>query len=231
MQAIILAAGKGTRFGDITKKIPKSLIPVCGKPIIEYTLSSLPSLTKEVNIIVGHLGEQIKSRIGNKFGKINVKYIEAKELNGTGGAVWATKNQMKGKFLVLNGDDIYWKDELEALVRQSWSAGLAETIPQGPQYLTFNLDENEFITGARHPNQEEMKNGILISTGAFVLDPNIFKYQLVPIGDGKEFGLPQTILKAIKKHPTKGVLMKNWIQINRLEDVKIAEKILNKKRD
>lgn len=231
MQTIILAAGKGTRFGDITKKIPKSLIPVCGKPIIEYTLSSLPSQTKEVHVVIGHLGHQIKNQVGNKFGKINVKYIEVKELNGTGGAVWAAKNQIKGKFLVLNGDDIYWRDELETLVGHSWSAGLAETMPPGPQYLTFELDKDGFITGARYPNRGEMKNGILISTGAFVLDPNIFKYKLIPIGNGKEFGLPQTILKAVKKHPTKGVLMKNWIQINRPEDVKIAEKILNKKRE
>ena len=156
------------------------------------------------------------------------------ELTGTGGAVWAAKPYLKGKFLVLNGDDIYNRAELENLINLSgqykWSAGLAKAVPQNPKYLTFELDRDNRVLGARYPNEEEMKKGILISTGAFVLDRNIFKYKLMPVGDGKEYGLPQTILKVAKKHPMKGVIMKKWIQINYPEDIKRAEKLL-KKRD
>ena len=87
---------------------------------------------------------------------------------------------------------------------------MAKTIPQSPSYLTFETDKNNYVVGARYPNEYEMKNGILVSTGAFVLDRNIFRYKLVPIAKGKEFGLPQTILKSIQKYPLKGVYMKNW---------------------
>ena len=147
-----------------------------------------------------------------------------KKLTGTGSAVWIAKPFLKNKFLVLNGDDIYSKKELEKLIRYDRSAGLAKTIPQNSTYLTFETDKNNFILGARYPNEREMKEGILISTGAFVLDQNIFRYKLVPIAGGKEFGLPQTILKSLQKYSLKAVYMKNWAQINRPEDIKKRRK-------
>ncbi|OGN23037.1 MAG: hypothetical protein A2918_02815 [Candidatus Yanofskybacteria bacterium RIFCSPLOWO2_01_FULL_42_49] len=226
MQAIILAAGRGTRFGELTKKTPKSLVPVNGKPILEYTLSSLPSSTEEVFIVIGHLGEQIKKHFGNSHGRLKITYIKIKKLNGTGGALWQAKTYLKkDRFLVLNGDDIYRKSELENLIKHGWSAGLAKTIPPSSKYLTFELDKDGMLLGARYPTNEEMTQGILISTGAFVLNPDIFKYKLVKISNG-EYGLPQTILKSIRKHPTKGIIMKNWIQINCPEDANKAEQIL-----
>ena len=226
MKAIILAAGRGTRFGKITEKTPKSLIRVAGKPILERILFSLPPQIDEVVIVIGHLGGQIKKRFGDKFAGRDMKYVEMKELTGTGSAVWLVKPLLRDRFLVLNGDDIYSKNELGGLLKYERAAGLAKTMPQNPSYLTFQTDKKSYITGARYPNEYEMENGIMISTGAFVLDPSIFKYKLVPIAKGREFGLPQTILKSIRKFSLKGVYMKNWAQINRPEDIKKAEKIL-----
>lgn len=226
MQAVILAAGKGTRLGKRTEKIPKSLTPVCGKPILEYIFSALPSSVTEVVLVVGHLSDKIKNRFSNKYKGRKITYVQA-ELNGTGGAIWQAKSHLgPGKFLVLNGDDIYWKPELENLIKHNWSAGLANLIPSSPKYLTFTLNRNNMILGARYPNAKEMVEGITISTGAFVLDHAIFKYKLVPISE-TEYGLPHTILKVIKKHPLKGVFMKKWIQINTPEDLKRAEEIFS----
>src|SRR3989344_7566576 len=91
MKAVILAAGKGTRFGEITKKIPKSLIPVAGKPIIEYTLEALPSSIKEVYLVVGHLGDMIKNHVGKEYKGIKINYIEIKKLTGTATALWKAR--------------------------------------------------------------------------------------------------------------------------------------------
>lgn len=226
MMAVILAAGRGTRLGKLTQKTPKSLILVHGKPILEYTFSALPSSIKKVILVVGHLNKKIKKRFGNKFQDKKITYVQT-ELTGTGGAVWQVKSQLdQNRFLVLNGDDIYHKSELEKLIKyKGWSAGLAKTIPKGPKYLNFNIDKNGFLTGAEYPNK---KGGeITISTGSFVVDSNLFKYKLVKITK-TEYGLPQTFLKAIKKYSTKGIIMKNWIQINTPEDIKKAEKLLSK---
>ena len=211
MKAVILAAGKGTRFGEITKKIPKSLIPVAGKPIIEYTLEALPSSIKEVYLVVGHLGDMIKNHVGKEYKGIKINYIEIKKLTGTATALWKARKYLgKEKFLVIYGDDLYSKKELEKLVRPStslrvrWAFGLIKTIYQ---------------------KKKEMKTRILISSGAYVMDGKIFKYKPVKLANG-EYGLPQTMLKAAKDIPIKGVVMKNWIQINKPEDVKRAERMI-----
>lgn len=233
MIAIILAAGKGTRFGEITNKIPKSLIPVAGKPIIEYTLKALPSSIKEVYLVIGHLGGQIKKHVGKEYGGKKIKYIELKKLTGTATAVWQVKKYLgktmpagrQEKFLILYGDDLYSKKELEEMLKFSWAFGLAKTIPQSPKYLNLILDSKKYIIKALCPTEKEMKTGILVSTGAYVLDTRIFRYKPTKLANG-EYGLPQTILKATKDILIKGVVMKKWIQINRMEDVRRVEKML-----
>ena len=226
MKAVILAAGKGTRFGELTKTTPKALIKISGKPIIEYTLDSLPSRIKEVYLVVGHLGKKIKEHVGDNHKGVKIKYIELKNLTGTATAVWRAKKYLgREKFLVLYGDDIYNKKELGELVKQSWAFGLAKTIPPSPKYLNMVLDSKKYIIQALYPTAKEMKTGILISTGAYVMDSRIFKYKPVKLSNG-EYGLPQTMLAAAKDIPIKGVIMKKWLQINKPEDIKKAEKVL-----
>lgn len=228
MKAIILAAGKGTRFGEITKKTPKSLIKVTEKPILEYILSALPDQITEVIIAIGHLGDHIKNRFRNKFDNINIKYLELKKLNGTAGVLWAARSMLsKEKFLVLNGDDIYSKEDLKKLLGvDDWAFGLSQATPPSLKYLSITLDKNQNVIGSEYPQNLDQK--ILMATGAYVLDYNIFKYKPVPIGNGKELGLPQTILKATNRHPTRGLLMPDWIQINNPEDIKNAERKLRR---
>ena len=233
MKAIILAAGKGTRFGELTKTTPKSLIKVSGKPIIEYTFEALPSCVKEVYLVIGHLGEQIKKHIGKKYKDIDVKYIKLKQLTGTATAVWSAKKYLgkavpadrQEKFLVLYGDDLYSKKELEKLIQFDWAFGLAKSIPPTQKYLNLVLDSKKYIIQALYPTAREMKTGILISTGAYVMDARIFKYKPAKLANG-EYGLPQTMLSTAKDIPIKGVVMKKWLQINSPEDIKRAENIL-----
>ncbi len=231
MIAVILAAGKGTRFGEITKKIPKSLIPVAldgqtGKPIIEYTFEALPSSTKEVFLIIGYLGDQIKKHVGQEYKGIKITYIKIKNLTGTATTLWKAKKYLVGeKFLVLYGDDLYSKNELDKLIKNDWAFGLAKSVPPTNKYLNFLLNSKKEIVDTRYPTEKEMRTGILVSTGAYVMDSRIFKYKPVKLANG-EYGLPQTMLNAAKDIPIQGVIMKNWTQINRPEDIKKAEKVL-----
>lgn len=229
MKAIILAGGKGTRFGKLTQKTPKALIKISGKPILEYTLSSLPSAIDEVHLVIGHLGEKIKKHIGNDYKGLKINYIKLKELTGTATALLEARSHvLRGKFLVLYGDDIYSKRELEKLIKNDWAIGLAKHKPQHNKFLNFTLNPKKKITGTRYSTGKEMREGALIATGAFILDVRIFRYKPAKLSNG-EYGLPQTMLKSINTRPIKGVIMRNWIQINRPEDIKRAEKILNKK--
>ena len=230
MQAVILAAGRGTRFGKLTEKTPKSLMLVRDKPILEYTLSSLPSQIDEVIIIIGHLGYQIKNRFGNKFGNKKIRYLDLKnKLFGTAFSVWQAKSILKDKFLVINGDDLYDKKEFTKLIKPDLAVGLAKSTPPSPKYLNIELDKNKNIIGTKYPTGKEMKTGILMATGAYALNKYIFKYRLIKISSG-EYGLPQVVFKMARNQPVKGVIMQNWIQINTPEEIKNAIAILDKPR-
>lgn len=104
-----MAGGKGTRIKDINSEVPKPMIPVLGKPILQYQLEALRSQgIGEIVLVIGYLGNVIKDYFsdGNKFG-VNIEYIEEKEPLGTAGALYLLKNRIKDDFLLLCGDLIF----------------------------------------------------------------------------------------------------------------------------
>jgi NDP-sugar pyrophosphorylase family protein len=67
MQCVILAAGKGTRLRPLTDNLPKPLVKVAGKTLLDHIVSSLPSAVDELIIVTGYLEEQIKAHCGTEF--------------------------------------------------------------------------------------------------------------------------------------------------------------------
>lgn len=109
MIPIILAAGKGKRMGEITNYIPKPLLPINGKPIIEQNLKNLSDLGfKKVIIIVKHLKHLIMSYCGDgsTFG-IKIIYLTQKVANGTGAALQIALNYLNEDLLVMAGDTLF----------------------------------------------------------------------------------------------------------------------------
>ena len=105
MRAVIMAGGKGTRLSGINSDIPKSMFPVCGKPILEYQIESLiRSGVKNITLVLGHLKEMIINHFcdGQKFG-VRIDYIEEREPLGTAGALFYLKDEVED-FLLIFGD-------------------------------------------------------------------------------------------------------------------------------
>src|SRR3989344_3161993 len=126
MQAVILAAGKGTRMGDLTNGTPKPLLKVLGKTLLERKLDELPSKIDEIIIVVGYHGEQIIDSLGETYKDKKISYVWQKELKGTGHALWQAKDLLKGRFLVLMGDDIYCKEDIDACLKEDWAVLVKE---------------------------------------------------------------------------------------------------------
>ena len=109
MKAMILAAGFGTRLRPITGTIPKPLIEIKGKPVIEYTLEALRKAgIKDVVINLHHLGDMIRQRLGNgsQFG-LSIRYSEEPEIKGTGGALLLARKYLTEPFYLINGDILF----------------------------------------------------------------------------------------------------------------------------
>jgi len=117
MQAVILAAGKGTRLRPLTLKIPKPLVSLNDRPILEHIINELPKEIDEVILVIGYLGDKIKKYFGSNFLGKKVKYMVQKEQRGTFHALKQAQKFLGGKFLVLMADDIYSKKDLVRLAR------------------------------------------------------------------------------------------------------------------
>lgn len=225
MQAVILAAGKGTRMRPLTYDIPKPMLRIKGKPILEYTLAALPEEVDEVVFVVNYLGEHIQNHFGMEHGGRKIHYVLQEELNGTGGALHSCKHLLKDEFLVINGDDLYRKEDIKAMLENGLSV-LTYEIENPKRFGVLKVDEDGNLVDIIE-NKGEIKGKKLINTGTYKLNKKFFDYELVPISE-TEFGLPQTMMQMAKDYPVKIVKAKEWFPIGFPEDLKDAENVIDK---
>lgn len=153
MKIVIMAGGKGTRIASINSEVPKPMIPILDKPILEYQIECFRSQGfTDIILVVGHLGSVIKeyfgdgSKISTATGKafdVNIKYIEEKEPLGTAGALYLLKEELTEDFLLVNGDIIFDIDI--------------------KKFYEFHRDKGGLATLFTHPNSHPYDSGIIVA--------------------------------------------------------------------
>ncbi|MEY4747235.1 MAG: hypothetical protein RLZZ416_284 [Candidatus Parcubacteria bacterium] len=233
MQAVILAAGRGTRMNELTAKIPKPMLEIEGKSLLEYKLEAMPDEVAEVILVVGYLGNVIRTHFGESFDGKRIAYVEQKDLNGTGGALWLTKNILKDRFLVMAADDIYAREDLEHCAQGPGWKMLVQQLPEihrAGSVLLGNDGNIDHIVESSAEDAARLEPGIA-STSLFAVDTRLFTCPLVPKFQGSlEYGHPQTIVAAAHQLgiPLEPVFTDQWIQITAPKDLVVAAEILKK---
>lgn len=230
MQAVILAAGRGTRMEELTTAVPKSMLEVEGKPLLEYKLAALPDSVDEVIVVVGYIGSAVQKHFGVRYNEKRILYVEQKDLNGTAGALWCAQPILKGRFLVMMGDDLYARKDIEACIAQGngWRL-LVQQIPEMHRAGNVELDADANIVGIIEGDRWS-KPG-LANANMFLLDMRLFSCPMTPKQPGSlEFGLPQTVVSAAK---TLGIRLEpifsdTWVQVTSPKDLVRAAEILKK---
>lgn len=227
MQAVILAAGRGTRMGALTENSPKALLPLGDKTLLEYELDALPDGIDEVIIIVGYMGSSIHDRFGGSWQGRDILYVEQEKLDGTAGALWRAKDILHDRFLVMMSDDLYAKEDAERCAREKDWALLVQRRAQVRSKGKVEVDPHGNIVAVTEGDHGNVPG--LLSTNLFVLDTRIFQGPLIPKSEGSdEFGLPQTAIEASKllNVPLHAVETDKWIEITTQEDLQKAAEIL-----
>jgi len=185
LSGVILAAGKGSRLYPITEKIPKPLVPIGKRPLIEYQLDILKSLgITKCYIVIGYFGYEIAKHLGDgsKFG-IHIEYIEQKRPLGIANALThaAHKVNGSGKFLLMLGDIFFETQDLENMVTLMEEKGangvLATKIEEDPEALRKNFAIHHNPEGLVHKVVEKPVQLVnkLKGCGMYLFDSNIFE--------------------------------------------------------
>lgn len=145
MIAVIMAGGKGTRIASINSLVPKPMIKIFNKPILQYQIETLKNQgIKDFILVVGHLKEQIVDyfKSGESFG-VNIEYIEETTPLGTAGSLFYLKNRINEDFLLLNGDTLFNIDI--------------------NRFYETHKNNNCLVTILTHPNSHPYDSGIIVS--------------------------------------------------------------------
>ncbi|MFH1586822.1 MAG: nucleotidyltransferase family protein [Candidatus Diapherotrites archaeon] len=183
--AFILAGGKGERLRPLTIDTPKPLLPVKGKPILEWAIERLADYGVEKIVLgTGFLNEKVHEEIGNgeKYG-VKINYSIEKEFLGTGGALKFAQAFFDGRFIMLNGDNLMDIDyaamnELHERNSATGTIALVE-VDEVEQYGVAELEGEKILNFIEKPKKEEAPSN-LINAGAYILEKGAI--DLMPSG-------------------------------------------------
>ena len=224
MQIVILAAGNGKRMGKLTKNVPKPMLKIKGKPLLEHKINALPKEIDEVILVIGYQGGQIMNYFKKRFGGRKIQYFFQKELNGTGGALYLVKSVLDERFLVMMGDDLYHKRDVRKIMKYELAV-LAHAVDDPGNFGVLKANRKGYLVDIVERPKNSKNN--LVNAALYSLTREFFEYEPVSIGQG-EFGLPQTLVKMTDKHKVKVEKATLWHPIGFPEDLEKAEKIIHK---
>ena len=222
MKAVILAAGKGIRLNPITSTVPKPMIPIGGKPLLEHTLLNLRDIgVQEILIIVGYKEEIIKNYFGNGISKLNIKIEYATQLEhlGTAHAVGFAKDFVgDDDFFLMYGDLLtdpqVFKEVLEIYNGSSCEGMISLFEVNHPQdYGIISLNKEGYVEKITEKPSVDLNLGNLANAGIFIFNPLIFKaieLTELSIRNEYEFTDSMQILISQLKGKIKGYIINNF---------------------
>lgn len=217
---VIMAGGRGTRLDPFTHILPKALIPIKGKPILEIILEKYHEQgMKDFYISVNHKEKMIRAYFEEMNSLFNITYIKEDKPLGTVGGLRFLDNQIKTTFFVSNCDIII-EDDYEKIYNFHKDGGFVLTIVGAMQnhvvsYGVCNIENGgelkEFV--------EKPQYDFLVNTGMYIFEPEVIK--LIPYNERLDFtDLVKTIKKAGKKIGVYPVSENTWIDIGQWSEYK-----------
>ena len=199
MNAVVLAAGKGTRLQPLTDDRPKGMVEVAGKPLLTHCFDRLVDLgADELIVVVGYMKEVIIDHYGDTFGGVPITYTHQREQNGLAHALLTAEEHVDGDFMLMLGDNVFEANLVDVVRRQredrADAAFLVEEVPSDEASRYGVCDTNKFgeITEVVEKPDDPPSN--LVLTGFYTFTPAIFHAcHLVQPSDRGEYELSDAI--------------------------------------
>jgi NDP-sugar pyrophosphorylase family protein len=223
MKAVIMAGGMGTRLQPLTKRMPKPMVPLLDRPVMEYIVDLLASCgIRDIAVTLGYMAEAIREHFGDgsRFG-VRFHYATEDFPLGTAGGVKNIEYFLDEPFVVMSGDgltDVNLSSAIHAHLKHGALASilLAEVAcPKG--YGVVNVDvDGRIHSFVEKPDTWEEGLRYLVNTGIYIFEPEILKY--IPANRPYDFGrelFPQLLQNHV---PMYGIAVDGyWSDIGTLE--------------
>ncbi len=230
MQCVILAAGRGTRMRPLTDTVPKPLIKVCGKSILDHIVEALPTEVDEIILVTNYLEDQIKEYCGDEFHGRTVRYVTQEDPSGgTGAALMCAKELVTGKFLFMYADDIHGATALAVVVGED-NAMLAMSTDSPEDFGILSLNDDRTLRGIVEKPKSGTEPSNLANIGGWVMSPEIFDFAPEMNEELGEVLATDMITAYAAKYPIKVIEQDVWIPIGNPDQLTAAESILCPKK-
>jgi mannose-1-phosphate guanylyltransferase / phosphomannomutase len=206
MRVAIIAGGKGTRLGEFSKTIPKALIPIGGKPILEHQLHLAKRHgATDVALLIGHLGDQIRDFCGDGSGfGLRITYFEEPQPLGTAGSLKLAEGFFSDDFLVFYGD-VMMELNLGRLLAFHKCKGADATLVLHPNNHPMDSDLVEVDGNDRvvrvlpKPHADGLVYPNLVNAALYAFSPSVFS--CLESGVSRDFGkhvFPRWVAEGMK---------------------------------
>ncbi len=222
MKAVILAAGKGTRLEPLSCVKDKPLLKIMGKTILERNLDELQGLVKEAILIIrpSQRGAAVVALFGEEYNGIKIKYVVQKKPLGTGNAAKSALEFLEDKFLLLNGDDLYSREDIKEVLKK-FPCILVKEVKDprafGVIESTDGIVEN-FVEKPKRPKSN------LANIGLYFLPKSIFDYKIQKSPRG-EYEITDYIRNFIKDNKLYFKKARTWLPISYCWNVLEADRL------
>jgi NDP-sugar pyrophosphorylase family protein len=210
MDAIILAAGLGTRLRPHTLTIPKPLLPVRGRPILDWTLAALPPAVGRVVVVTHYLAEQIESYLRGQPHHNNWATVHQSTPRGTGDAFQSCRGHVSAdRVMVLNGDDLYAAADLAALAAKP--AGLLVHEVNEPRKFGIVFTRADG-TLERLVEKPDLTGRQMANIGAYLFPRSAIDIEL-PLSPRGEYEITDAVSAVAAGLPFHAVPARVWLPI------------------
>jgi NDP-sugar pyrophosphorylase family protein len=224
MKAVIQCGGTGTRLRPYTSILPKPLMPIGSRPVLELLLKWLRrNGIKEVFITTGYLGHLIRSVCGDgSQWNMQIIYTQEMEPLGTIGPLSLLREHLDAPFLALNGDvltDLNLNQFVSCHRRHHGTLTIATATR--PTKMDFGVIDE--IDGRVTEFREKPELPHLVSMGIYCMDPAV----LERIPPGVPFGFDDLMFRMLEEEAPVNVFKHNglWLDIGRVEDFRKAQEV------
>ena len=211
MKAVILAAGEGRRLRPFTEAMPKVMLPVASKPVLEYVFDAIKdSGIEEIIVVVGYKKEVIMEYFKD-YEDVKITYVVQDKQLGTAHALLQTKKHIKDSFIVVPGDNVIDRSSILKLIQdRSEHSILIKEHPNPSKYGVVFLKKNVLESIVEKPKEE---TGRFISTGIYKLPGSIFN-DVAKLTSQGEYALTSVIQSIVERGvKISSVVADSWMDI------------------